>query len=67
VREFVAHGVGVGPHESPQIPNFADGWSRNQVNCRLRPGMTLALEPMITNVTGRSLPGRRLDGKDERW
>lgn len=49
VREFVGHGVGVGPHESPQIPNFADGWSRNQVNCRLRPGMTLALEPMITN------------------
>lgn len=49
VREFVGHGVGVGPHEPPQVPNFADGWSRNQTNYRLRPGMTLALEPMITS------------------
>ena len=43
VREFVGHGVGRKMHEEPQIPNFVDRAS-NQV---LRPGMTLAIEPMV--------------------
>jgi len=43
VREFVGHGVGRAMHEDPQIPNFADGKS----SPRLRPGMTLAIEPMV--------------------
>jgi len=43
VREFVGHGVGRTMHEEPQIPNFVD---RNS-NQRLRPGMTLAIEPMV--------------------
>ncbi len=30
-------------HEEPQIPNFVDGKS----SPRLRPGMTLAIEPMV--------------------
>jgi methionyl aminopeptidase len=43
VREFVGHGVGRSVHEEPQIPNFVDGKS----SPKLRPGMTLAIEPMV--------------------
>lgn len=43
VREFVGHGVGRSMHEEPQIPNFVDG----KPSPRLRPGMTLAIEPMV--------------------
>jgi methionyl aminopeptidase len=43
VREFVGHGVGRSMHEEPQIPNFVD----NKMNQKLRPGMTLAIEPMV--------------------
>lgn len=43
VREFVGHGVGRAVHEDPQVPNFVDGKSTP----RLRPGMTLAIEPMV--------------------
>ena len=43
VREFVGHGVGRSMHEEPQIPNFVEGKS----SPRLRPGMTLAIEPMV--------------------
>ena len=43
VREFVGHGVGRSMHEEPQVPNFVD---RNRSQ-RLRPGMTIAIEPMV--------------------
>jgi methionyl aminopeptidase len=43
VREFVGHGVGRSMHEEPQVPNFVDGKS----SPRLRPGMTMAIEPMV--------------------
>jgi methionyl aminopeptidase len=43
VREFVGHGVGRSVHEDPQVPNFVDG----KCNQRLRPGMTIAIEPMV--------------------
>jgi methionyl aminopeptidase len=43
VREFVGHGVGRSMHEEPQVPNFVEGKS----SPRLRPGMTLAIEPMV--------------------
>jgi methionyl aminopeptidase len=43
VREFVGHGIGRQLHEAPQLPNFgAPGQGP-----RLKPGMTLAIEPMI--------------------
>jgi methionyl aminopeptidase len=44
VREFVGHGVGRTVHEEPQVPNFVDA----KCNQKLRPGMTLAIEPMVT-------------------
>jgi methionyl aminopeptidase len=43
VREFVGHGVGRSMHEEPQVPNFVDGKS----SPKLRPGMTIAIEPMV--------------------
>lgn len=47
VREFVGHGIGQKLHEEPQVPNYAEGAS----NLTLRSGMTLAIEPMITEGT----------------
>ncbi len=43
VREYVGHGVGRSMHEDPQVPNFGPPG----VGPLLKPGMTLALEPMI--------------------
>lgn len=43
VREFVGHGVGRKMHEEPQIPNFVQA----DRGPKLKPGMTLAIEPMI--------------------
>ena len=43
VRDLVGHGIGSHLHEDPEVPNFA----RKRRGIRLRPGMTLAVEPMI--------------------
>ncbi len=43
VREFVGHGVGRHLHEEPQVPNYGLP-GRGPV---LKPGMTLAIEPMV--------------------
>ena len=43
VRDLVGHGVGTKLHEDPQIPNIA----QIKRGPRLRPGMTLAVEPMV--------------------
>ena len=43
VRDLVGHGVGCELHEDPQIPNFI----QKSRGIRLRPGMTLAIEPMV--------------------
>ena len=44
VRDLVSHGVGRSMHEDPQIPNYG----RPGTGPRLLPGMTFAIEPMIT-------------------
>ena len=44
VREYTGHGVGRTMHEDPQVPN----WGTRDRGPRLRAGMTLALEPMVT-------------------
>lgn len=43
VKEFVGHGVGRSMHEEPQIPNYG----RKGKGGKLKPGMTLAIEPMV--------------------
>jgi methionyl aminopeptidase len=47
VREFVGHGVGKKLHEEPQIPNYG----RPGQGPKLKPGMTLAIEPMTNAGT----------------
>jgi methionyl aminopeptidase len=42
VREFVGHGIGTRMHEEPQVPNYYDG-----PKPRLRPGLVIAIEPML--------------------
>jgi methionyl aminopeptidase len=43
VREYTGHGVGRHMHEDPQVPNYGVA-GKGMV---LRPGMTIALEPMV--------------------
>ena len=47
VRDLVGHGVGENLHEDPQIPNYKPIGR----GMKLRPGMTLAIEPMINMGT----------------
>lgn len=57
VRVFVGHGIGTAMHEDPQIPNFDTG----DRGPRLKPGMVLAIEPMVNAGTHET---RVLD---DRW
>ena len=43
VRDFVGHGIGAALHEEPQVPNFGSPGK----GPRLKPGMVLAIEPMV--------------------
>ena len=43
IRQFVGHGIGRQMHEEPQLPNFGVAGTGPE----LRPGMTLAIEPMV--------------------
>ncbi len=47
VRDLCGHGIGSHLHEDPEVPNFR----QNCRGIRLRPGMTLAIEPMINAGT----------------
>ncbi len=49
-REYTGHGVGRQMHEGPSVPNFG----RPGTGMRLRPGMTIALEPMVLVGTHRT-------------
>mgnify|MGYP001560322920 FL=1 len=57
VREFVGHGVGTTMHEAPQIPNYG----RRGSGAKLKPGMALAIEPMI------NLGGAAIEMLDDGW
>ena len=47
VRDLVGHGIGSELHQEPEIPNFR----QLRRGIKLRPGMTLAVEPMINMGT----------------
>jgi methionyl aminopeptidase len=49
VRDLVGHGIGRQMHEDPQVPNYG----RRGTGKKLRAGMTLCIEPMITAGTER--------------
>ena len=57
VRDLVGHGIGTHLHEDPQIPNFR----QRGRGLKLMPGMTLAIEPMITAGT------REVAWMDDDW
>ena len=50
VRDFVGHGIGRQLHEEPQVPNYG----RPGQGPRLKPGMALAIEPMV-NMGGSTV------------
>jgi methionyl aminopeptidase len=54
VRDLVGHGIGRQMHEAPQVPNFYDPRQCTDYDLLLRPGMTLAIEPMV-NAGGPEL------------
>ena len=49
VRELVGHGLGKTMHEDPQVPNFG----RRGRGKKLKEGLVLAIEPMITKGSHR--------------
>lgn len=51
VRELGGHGVGRKVHEEPYIPNFG---TRKGVGVKLKPGMVIAVEPML-NIGKRGI------------
>ncbi|MEA4883206.1 MAG: type I methionyl aminopeptidase [Clostridia bacterium] len=57
VRDFVGHGIGRSMHEEPQIPNYGPPG----VGLRLRPGMVLAIEPMV------NAGGYEVEILDDNW
>lgn len=57
VRDLTGHGIGRNMHEDPSVPNY--GTAGNGV--RLRAGMTIAIEPMIT------LGGWRVVEMEDGW
>ena len=56
VRDLVGHGIGRGPHEEPQVPNFGRP-GRGMV---LQAGLVIAIEPMVNAgvATVKTLPDR---------
>lgn len=57
VRDYCGHGVGLDVHEEPSIANYINP----QYNARLKEGMVIAIEPMITLGTWR------VHTKDDGW
>ena len=57
VRDLCGHGIGTALHESPEIPNY----EMERKGVKLRPGMTLAIEPMINIGT------YEVDWLDDDW
>ena len=50
VREYVGHGVGRALHEDPPVPNYGQPGRGPE----LRPGLVLAIEPMVNVGTWRT-------------
>lgn len=57
IRELVGHGVGIEMHMDPEVPNYDTG----RRGVLLRPGDTIAIEPMAT------LGGERISQDSDGW
>ena len=62
VREFVGHGIGRSMHEDPKVPNFVTA-EQLRGDFKLRPGMTLAVEPMVVAGPARRGPAATTTGR----
>ena len=59
VRDWIGHGVGRTVHEDPQVPNYGKPGTK----MKLVPGMTIAIEPMITMTK----QGEKTDVLEDDW
>lgn len=50
IRDFVGHGIGKELHEEPQVLNYGSP----NTGVKLKPGMVIAIEPMLTLGTGET-------------
>ncbi len=48
LREYCGHGLGKELHEDPEVPNYV---AHGRRGVRLKPGMTIAVEPMVNEGT----------------
>ena len=53
VRDYVGHGIGTSMHEAPQVPNFYDPDHLENYEYILKPGIVIAIEPMVNEGTHR--------------
>ncbi len=61
VEQFVGHGIGREMHEPPQVPNFCTAALLRKGDFSLRPGLVLAIEPMV------NLGGKQVRCRDDHW
>ena len=61
VENFVGHGIGREMHEEPQVPNFVSNQLRRSGDFELRPGLVIAVEPMVNAGT------KRVKGMPNHW
>ncbi len=47
VESLVGHGIGRNMHEDPQVPNYANAQFRRYQDFKIKPGLILAIEPMV--------------------
>lgn len=59
VRDWIGHGVGRDVHEDPEVPNYGKPGTK----LVLRPGMTIAIEPMISMTKA----GEKTDVLSNKW
>ena len=61
VEQFVGHGIGRDMHEKPEVPNFVSDTFRRNGDFSIRPGLVIAVEPMVNIGTPRVKAG------DDHW
>ncbi len=61
VESFVGHGIGRTMHEEPQVPNFIYESFLREEDFQIRPGLVIAIEPMVNEG------GKRIKQLSDFW
>lgn len=61
VENFVGHGIGREMHEDPQVPNFVSRQLKRSGDFTLKPGLVIAVEPMVNMGT------KEVKGLSDHW